>query len=95
MLGLWGDVSKEAFDRLCDNQHPLTGQQLSPRTRSDRIVGYDVNFHVPKGVSIAYALNHDERILQAFRESVELKNEQRSCFTSAIKRSPIRRVAAA
>ena len=27
-------------------------------------------FHVPKGVSLVYALNQDERILSAFRTSV-------------------------
>ena len=76
LLGLDGQVSKKAFDRLCDNLHPISGKQLTPRTRSDRTVGYDFNFHVPKGVSVAYTFNQDERILDAFRESVDETMEE-------------------
>lgn len=71
MLGLSGEVGKQSFDRLCDNLDPRSGQRLTLRTNSDRTVGYDFNFHVPKGVSLAYLLNQDERILDAFRDSVE------------------------
>lgn len=71
LLGLSGDVKKEHFDRLCDNQHPQSGEQLTLRNDTDRTTGYDFNFHLPKGVSLAYAIGGDERILEAFRESVE------------------------
>jgi len=71
LLGLAGEVDQSAFDALCDNKHPHTGQRLTPRTKADRTVGYDINFHVPKGVSIVYALNQDERIVDAVRESVQ------------------------
>jgi conjugative relaxase-like TrwC/TraI family protein len=71
MMGLSGDVLKEHFDRLCDNLHPQSGQQLTLRTDSDRTTGYDFNFHLPKGVSLAYSMGKDERILEAFRESVD------------------------
>ncbi len=70
-LGLSGEVEKFHFDALCDNQHPQTGDRLTARNKSDRTVGYDFNFHVPKGVSLAYLVNDDKRILQAFRDSVE------------------------
>ncbi|MBC7855284.1 MAG: relaxase domain-containing protein [Pirellulaceae bacterium] len=70
LLGLSGEVGKAAWDALCDNRHPLTGQQLTPRQRDERRVGYDFNFHVPKSVSVMYSLTQDERILAAFRESV-------------------------
>lgn len=70
-LGLSGLVEKPDFDALCDNRHPGSGKRLTPRTKSDRTIGYDFNFHVPKGVSLAYALGGDGRILDAFRESVE------------------------
>jgi conjugative relaxase-like TrwC/TraI family protein len=75
-LGLSGPIDKAAFDRLCDNQHPFTGHKLTPRTDADRIVGYDFTFDVPKGVSIAYAMNQDERILSAFRDSVRETMEE-------------------
>ena len=70
LLGLEGEVTKEQFEALCDNRHPVTGRQLTPRLDTDRTVGYDFNFHVPKGVSLAYALTQDEQILDAFRTSV-------------------------
>jgi conjugative relaxase-like TrwC/TraI family protein len=75
-LGLSGKVDKAAFDRLCDNQNPASAQQLTPRNDDDRIVGYDFTFDVPKGVSIAYAMNQDERILAAFRDSVRETMEE-------------------
>ena len=33
-------------------------------------MGYDFNFHPPKSLSVLYSLTKDERILDAFRESV-------------------------
>src|SRR4029077_6829428 len=39
--------------------------------RKDRTIGYDFNFHVPKSVSILYGARRDERILEAFRDSVD------------------------
>jgi len=33
-LGLHGDVTAEAFERLCDNLHPQTGEKLTPRTKT-------------------------------------------------------------
>ena len=70
-LGLEGDVKQADWEALCDNLHPETGEQLTPRTRANRTVGYDFNFHVPKTVSLLYATTRDERILDAFRDSVD------------------------
>src|ERR1043165_9916469 len=70
-LGLAGEVEKASWDALCDNRHPLTGGVLTPRLKSNRSVGYDFNFHVPKSVSLQYAMTRDERILDAVRASVE------------------------
>jgi len=70
-LGLDGEVRQADWDALCDNLHPQTGDRLTGRTRSDRTVGYDFNFHVPKSVSLLYAMTRDERLLDAFRESVD------------------------
>jgi len=69
-LGLTGTVDKEAFDRLCDNLDPSTGRPLTVRTRTDRTVGYDFTFSVPKSVSLLYAMSGDEGILTAFRGAV-------------------------
>jgi len=70
-LGLEGTVDKLSFERLCDNLHPTTGEPLTVRTRSERTVGYDFTFSVPKSVSLLYALNGDEGILDAFRGAVD------------------------
>lgn len=69
-LGLAGPVGKDAFEALCDNVHPLTGGQLTQRSKSERRVGYDFNFSVPKGVSLLYGLTGDEGLLAAFRDAV-------------------------
>ncbi|MEM7630060.1 MAG: MobF family relaxase [Planctomycetota bacterium] len=69
-LGLEGDVEQRAFARLCRNTHPGTGERLTPRTREDRTVGYDLTFHAPKGVSLLYALTEDPDILGAMQRAV-------------------------
>jgi conjugative relaxase-like TrwC/TraI family protein len=71
LLGLEGTVDKASFERLCDNLHPMTGEPLTVRTRSERTVGYDFTFSVPKSVSLLYALSGDEGIMDAFRSAVD------------------------
>src|SRR5580692_5701573 len=69
-LGLSGTVDKNSFERLCDNLHPTTGEPLTVRTRTERTVGYDFTFSVPKSVSVLYAMSGDQDILAAFRSAV-------------------------
>ena len=70
-LGLEGTVDKVYFERLCDNLNPMTGEPLTVRTRTERRVGYDFTFSVPKSVSLLYAMSGDKDILEAFRASVD------------------------
>src|SRR5208282_5949389 len=70
-LGLEGTVDKFSFERLCDNLDPRTGEPLTVRTRSDRTVGYDFTFSVPKSVSLLYAMSGDQGIMHAFRGAVD------------------------
>jgi conjugative relaxase-like TrwC/TraI family protein len=70
-LGLHGNVQQAAWEALCDNTNPLTGERLTARRRADRTVGYDFNIHAAKSVSILYGMTRDKRILDAFRESVD------------------------
>src|ERR1700680_593795 len=70
-LGLGGTVDKLSFDRLWHNLDPRTGKQLTVRTRSQRTVGYDFTFSVPKSVSLLYAMSGDQTIMDAFRDSVD------------------------
>jgi conjugative relaxase-like TrwC/TraI family protein len=70
-LGLEGVVDQLAFERLCDNLDPRTGGPLTVRTRSERTVGYDFTWSVPKSVSLLYGLTGDRDILDAFRSAVD------------------------
>jgi conjugative relaxase-like TrwC/TraI family protein len=70
LLGLAGGVTPNAFALLVENRHPGTGERLTARTKSGRVVGYDLNFHAPKSLSILYALTGDDEILKAFRSAV-------------------------
>jgi len=70
-LGLEGTVDKFSFERLCDNLDPRTGEPLTVRTRSERRVGFDFTFSVPKSVSLLYAMSGDQGILDAFRGAVD------------------------
>jgi conjugative relaxase-like TrwC/TraI family protein len=76
MLGLHGQVDKESFDALCDNINPNTGANLTARNDENRRVGYDINFHCPKSVSVLHAHTGDEQILEAFRSSVSLTMQE-------------------
>ncbi len=69
-LDLAGDVQRREFERLCDNRHPFTGEQLTARMRKDRRVGYDFTFDASKSVSILYGITDDPAILDAFRQAV-------------------------
>lgn len=70
-LGLEGRVQQSDWDALCDNRFPDSGKPLTLRRKAERRIGYDFNFHVPKSVSLLYGLTRDERLLDAFRESVD------------------------
>lgn len=69
-LGISGEVSHEVFSALCDNINPATGKPLTPRSRQERTVGYDINFHCPKSVSILHALSEDNHVLDVFQDCV-------------------------
>jgi conjugative relaxase-like TrwC/TraI family protein len=70
-LGLRGNVEQAQWDALCDNKDPNTGKTLTARTKANRTVGYDFNFHAPKSLSVLHALTGDERLLEAFCAAVD------------------------
>lgn len=70
LLGLEGPIEKADWDALCDNRNPNTGKSLTARQKSNRRVGYDFNFHVPKSISLLYGLTQDERLVDALRGAV-------------------------
>lgn len=79
-LGLSGEVRAEEFLRLCDNQHPETGEKLTQRIKTTRRDGediaanrrifYDFTFSPPKSVSLAAFVGGDQRILEAHARAV-------------------------
>ncbi|GAB5405701.1 MAG: hypothetical protein Aurels2KO_39320 [Aureliella sp.] len=82
-LGLTGEVDKKDFDRIVDNLHPNEDESLTPRTRENRRIGWDVTFSVSKSVSLLWALTEDHRILDAVKESVNetLKEIEQNVLT--------------
>src|SRR6202795_591491 len=81
LIGSWGGkgasrlrlgrvADKFSLERLCDNLDPRTGNPLTVRTRTDRTVGYDFTFSVPKSVSLLFGLTGDESLKNAFRSAV-------------------------
>lgn len=75
MLGLTGEARAEDFDRLADNLHPQTGEQLTTYSRDGRRVGLDMTFNAVKSVSLAREMAGDgnagdARIEEAHREAV-------------------------
>lgn len=69
-LGYGVIVEREHFAKLLMGQHPITGARLTQRLRKDRRPGMDLTFSVPKSVSLAWAINADERLLDALQEAV-------------------------
>ncbi|TFF37933.1 MobF family relaxase [Mucilaginibacter psychrotolerans] len=69
-LGVTGPATKDIFFALCENINPRTGLPLTSRTKGNRTVGYDINFHCPKSVSVVHTLSDDNHILIAFEQSV-------------------------
>jgi conjugative relaxase-like TrwC/TraI family protein len=81
-LNLSGKVRAEDFLRLCENQHPATGERLTPelkttriqdgQTVADRRIFFDFTFSPPKSVSLAGFLGEDKRIFEAHARAVRV-----------------------
>src|SRR6266480_2356016 len=79
-LGFSSKVRADDFLRLCENQHPATGETLTQRLNDRRVEGdgtaanrrvfYDFTISPPKSVSLAAFLGSDERIFAAHERAV-------------------------
>ena len=68
-LGLSGKVLADEFIRLCENQHPATGETLTQRLNTTRVedgekaanrrIFYDFTFSPPKSVSLVALAGED------------------------------------
>ena len=66
-------VTAQAYDRLCDNLHPVTGARLTVRQRKvDRRVFHDFVVGPPRSVSVLASVLGDTRILEAHTASSEV-----------------------
>ena len=91
-LGLAGRIHADAFLRLCENQHPITGGTLTQRqntTRADgdrntanRRIFYDFTFSPPKSVSLAGFLGEDARVLEAHAWAVKSALREYEAFAA-------------
>jgi conjugative relaxase-like TrwC/TraI family protein len=64
-----GIVTRETFLKLCDNQHPETGEQLTPQQFRERRIYFDFVCSPPKSVSILAVTMNDLRIIEAHKEA--------------------------
>ena len=70
MLGIEGhEVTAQNFTSLQNNQHPVTGEKLRPRSAEVRF--HDVVISALKSYSIAAIVGNDERLILGFRRAVE------------------------
>ncbi len=91
-LGLAGKVRADDFLRLCDNQHPATGEKLTQRLKERRVeedgtvanrrIFYDFTFSPPKSVSIAAFLGKDERVFALHERAVRLALKEFEVFAA-------------
>jgi conjugative relaxase-like TrwC/TraI family protein len=90
LLGLFGEVDKRAFENLCDNLDPRTQKPLTPITRGNRRAGYDFTWSAPKSVSVVHAMTGDERIVKAFRNSIDdTMSEMESDMQARVRRGGV------
>ena len=86
-LGLSGRVKRDEFLSLCDNLDPNTGELLTQRLKTTRIVAgddgeaqtvanrrvfYDFTFSPPKSVSVVALIGEDARIVHAHNHAVQV-----------------------
>lgn len=76
------NVSREAFLRLCDNQHPQTGKKLTQLQLSSRRIFFDFTCSAPKSVSIMAVTMGDERISGIHREAVAVAIKELEQFAA-------------
>ncbi|MEI6493035.1 MAG: MobF family relaxase [Verrucomicrobiota bacterium] len=68
LLGL--PVTKEQFERLAKNLHPINGTPLTLRKKFNARSAYDFVFSMPKSVSTLALVTGDKRILDAHRKAL-------------------------
>jgi conjugative relaxase-like TrwC/TraI family protein len=78
-----GVVTRETFLKLCDNQHPLSGEQLTPQHFRERRIYFDFVCSPPKSVSILAVTMNDQRIIAAHKEASKIAVRELESFAAA------------
>jgi conjugative relaxase-like TrwC/TraI family protein len=85
-LGLAGAVTDAPFEALRENRHPLTGEPLTARDQANRVAFFDVQLSAPKDVSVLAMIGGDERVREAFHESVKIALAEMERFAAVRER---------
>ncbi|HSY54724.1 MAG TPA: MobF family relaxase, partial [Opitutaceae bacterium] len=75
-------VTRDAFLKLCDNQHPGTGEKLTQINLSGRRIFFDFTCSAPKSVSILAVTMDDKRIVEAHREAAAIAIKELEAFAA-------------
>jgi conjugative relaxase-like TrwC/TraI family protein len=75
-------VTRDAFLKLCDNVHPMTGEKLTPQQLRERRLFFDFQCAPPKSVSILAVTMNDRRILQAHQDASTIALQELEQFAA-------------
>ncbi|HZQ45831.1 MAG TPA: MobF family relaxase [Verrucomicrobiae bacterium] len=83
-LGLKGNVTREQFRALCENQNPQTGERLTQRNQKEglRRVFYDFTCSAPKSVSVMAVTLDDQRLVEAHEEAAKVAFRELETFAA-------------
>lgn len=84
-LELKGNVTREQFCALCENQNPQSGGRLTQRQQKEgqRRVFYDFTCSAPKSVSVLAVTLDDQRLIEAHEESARIAFRELETFAAA------------
>lgn len=85
-LGLSGQVADDPFEALRQNRQPHTNEPLTPRDHANRVAFFDIQLSAPKDVSVLAMVGGDERVRQAFTESVKVTLAEMERFAAVRER---------
>ena len=77
-----GVVTRDAFLKLCDNEHPLSGERLTPQNSKDRRIYFDFVCSPPKSVSILAVTMDDRRIVEAHEVASKIALHELETFAA-------------
>jgi len=86
LLGLAGEVTEKPFDALRQNRHPITDEPLTDRDHANRRRFFSTFSFLPERRECAHDGWRDNRIGEAFAESVKVALTEMERFAAARER---------